>query len=111
MRLLSIGPDHAGRHTSEGLPEPHRSGHQRGDGGQSLPLHDLHSNTQGDQARGLENAGRNRSMNNLSPHGFRAADEPSRRGFLITTMGAGVMLGYARRSLADQSTGSAGELF
>jgi isoquinoline 1-oxidoreductase beta subunit len=50
-------------------------------------------------------------MNNLSPHGFRAADEPSRRGFLITMMGAGVMLGYARRSLADQSTGSAGELF
>ena len=46
-------------------------------------------------------------MNNLSPHGFRAADEPSRRGFLITMMGAGVMLGYARRSLADQSTGSA----
>src|ERR1700685_1130 len=50
-------------------------------------------------------------MNNLSPHGFRSADDPSRRGFLITMMGAGVMLGYARRSLADQSTGSAGELF
>jgi CO/xanthine dehydrogenase Mo-binding subunit len=50
-------------------------------------------------------------MNNLSPHGFRAPDEPSRRGFLITMMGGGVMLGYARRSLADQSTGSAGELF
>ena len=31
--------------TSERLPEPHRPGHQRGDGGQSLPLHDLHSNT------------------------------------------------------------------
>src|SRR5580692_8333683 len=111
MRLLSIGTDHAGRHTSEGLPEPHRPGHQRGDGGQSLPLHDLHSDTQGHQARGNEDARRNRPMNNLSPHGFRAADEPSRRGFLITMIGAGVMLGYARRSLADQSTGSAGELF
>ena len=32
-------------------------------------------------------------MNNLSPHGFRAPDEPSRRGFLITMMGGGVMLG------------------
>ena len=50
-------------------------------------------------------------MNNLSPHGFRSSDDPSRRGFLITMMGAGVMLGYARRSLADQATGSAGDLF
>ena len=50
-------------------------------------------------------------MNNLSPHGFRSADEPSRRGFLITMVGAGVMLGYARRGLADQSTGTAGDLF
>jgi isoquinoline 1-oxidoreductase subunit beta len=50
-------------------------------------------------------------MNNLSPHGFRSSDDPSRRGFLITMMGAGVMLGYARRSVADQATGSAGDLF
>src|SRR5579863_3552468 len=50
-------------------------------------------------------------MNNLSLHGFRAADEPSRRGFLITIMGAGIMLGYARKGLADQSSGSAGDLF
>src|SRR6202041_3188146 len=85
--------------------------HQRCDGGEPLPLHDLHSDTQGHQARGRKNAGRNRPMNNLSPHGFRSSDDPSRRGFLITMMGAGVMLGYARRSLADQATGSAGELF
>src|ERR1700724_2543459 len=32
----------------------------------------------------------------LSPHGFRAPYDPSRRGFLITMIGAGVMLGYAR---------------
>lgn len=50
-------------------------------------------------------------MNNLSPHGFRAPYEPSRRGFLITIMGAGVMLGYSRKSLADQSSGTVGELF
>src|ERR1700683_4564613 len=111
MRLLSIGTDHAGRHTSEGLPESHRSGHQCGDGWEPLPLHDLHSDTQGHQARSGENARRNRPMNNLSPHGFRAPDEPSRRGFLITMMGGGLMVGYARRSLADQATGSAGELF
>src|SRR5580700_12017564 len=50
-------------------------------------------------------------MDTLSAHGLRSTSEPSRRGFLITMIGAGVMLGYARRSLADQSTGSAGELF
>jgi CO/xanthine dehydrogenase Mo-binding subunit len=50
-------------------------------------------------------------MNNLSPHAFRSADEPSRRGFLITMMGAGIMLGYARKGLADQSSGSTGDLF
>ena len=37
--------------------------------------------------------------------------EPSRRGFLITMMGAGVMLGYARSSLAAGPARSAGELF
>src|SRR5579862_5132872 len=50
-------------------------------------------------------------MNNLSLHGFRAADEPSRRGFLITIMGAGIMLGYARKGLADQSPESGEAVF
>src|SRR5258708_24349647 len=50
-------------------------------------------------------------MSNLSLHGFRAADEPSRRGFLITMMGAGIMLGYARKGLADQPSASGGALF
>jgi CO/xanthine dehydrogenase Mo-binding subunit len=36
----------------------------------------------------------------LSPHGFRAPYDTSRRGFLITMIGAGVMLGYARSGLA-----------
>jgi len=36
----------------------------------------------------------------LSPHGFRAPYDPSRRGFLITMIGAGVMLGYARSGCA-----------
>src|SRR5258707_1963116 len=36
----------------------------------------------------------------LSPHGFRAPYDPSRRGFLITIIGAGVMLGYARSGWA-----------
>ena len=40
-------------------------------------------------------------MVSLSPHGVRGSSDPSRRGFLITMLGAGVMLGYARRSLAD----------
>ncbi len=36
----------------------------------------------------------------LSAHGFRAPYDPSRRGFLITMIGAGVMLGYARSGCA-----------
>jgi isoquinoline 1-oxidoreductase beta subunit len=36
----------------------------------------------------------------LSPHGFRAPYDSSRRGFLITMIGAGVMLGYARSGWA-----------
>jgi hypothetical protein len=39
-------------------------------------------------------------MVSLSAHGLRSSNEPSRRGFLITMMGAGVMLGYAKSSLA-----------
>jgi hypothetical protein len=50
-------------------------------------------------------------MVSLSAHGFRSSNEPSRRGFLITMMGAGVMLGYARSSLAAEPAHSAGELF
>src|SRR5580693_1138469 len=50
-------------------------------------------------------------MDTLSAHGLRSTSDPSRRGFLISMIGAGVRLGYARRSLADQTTGSASELF
>ena len=61
-------------------------------------------------------------MDSLSPHGIRATYQPSRRGFLIAMMGAGVMLGYAgpasppwNSSARDQElpwTGAAlGELF
>src|SRR3984957_1008476 len=49
-------------------------------------------------------------MVSLSAHGLRSTFEPSRRGFLITMMGAGVMLGYARSSFAGPAP-SAGELF
>src|SRR5579864_2944060 len=58
-------------------------------------------------------------MDRLSPHGLRAPYQPSRRGFLIAMMGAGVMLGYARSGLAaveflasgTQGGSSAGDLF
>src|SRR5580698_4353530 len=50
-------------------------------------------------------------MVSLSAHGFRSSNEPSRRGFLITMMGAGVMLGYPRGSLSAAPVHSAGELF
>ena len=38
-------------------------------------------------------------MNSLSSHALRSSSEPSRRDFLITMLGAGVMLGYARSPL------------
>ena len=38
-------------------------------------------------------------MNSLSSHGLRLSGDPSRRDFLITMLGAGVMLGYARSPL------------
>lgn len=50
-------------------------------------------------------------MVSLSAHGLRSSVEPSRRGFLITMMGAGVMMGYARSSFAAGPVRSAGELF
>src|SRR5437016_3462244 len=50
-------------------------------------------------------------MVSLSPHGLRTPHEPARRGFLITVMGAGVMLGYARNSAADPLAATAAELF
>jgi isoquinoline 1-oxidoreductase beta subunit len=50
-------------------------------------------------------------MISLSAHGLRGSPDPSRRGFLITMMGAGVMLGYARSGLAAPAAGSASDLF
>src|SRR6204780_921717 len=50
-------------------------------------------------------------MVSLSAHGLRGSPDPSRRGFLIAMMGAGVMLGYARSGIAATATASAGELF
>jgi isoquinoline 1-oxidoreductase beta subunit len=58
-------------------------------------------------------------MDSLSAHGVKATYQPSRRSFLITMTGAGVMLGYARSTLAavefvtpgTQRTSGATELF
>jgi isoquinoline 1-oxidoreductase subunit beta len=38
-------------------------------------------------------------MISLSSHGLRSSSDPSRRSFLITMLGAGVMLGYAKSTL------------
>ncbi len=38
-------------------------------------------------------------MISLSSHGLRSSSDPSRRSFLITMLGAGVMLGYAQSTL------------
>ena len=38
-------------------------------------------------------------MISLSSHGLRSCSDPSRRSFLITMLGAGVMLGYAKSTV------------
>ena len=60
-------------------------------------------------------------MISLSAHGLRSSGDPSRRSFLITMLGAGVMLGYAKstlgaadaalQALSTQTARSAGDLF
>jgi len=50
-------------------------------------------------------------MFGLSAHQVRRSSDPSRRGFLITMMGAGVMLGYMRSNAAAQPTSTASDLF
>ena len=60
-------------------------------------------------------------MLSLSSHGLRSSSDPSRRSFLITMLGAGVMLGYAKstlgaadvmlEALSTNSARSAGDLF
>jgi len=50
-------------------------------------------------------------MISLSPHGLRGSREPSRRGFLIATVGAGVMLGYARSERDNRDAVNTHELF
>jgi isoquinoline 1-oxidoreductase beta subunit len=50
-------------------------------------------------------------MVSLSTHGLRGSPDPSRRGFLIAMMGAGVMLGYARSGLAATASSTASDLF
>ncbi|HVI08763.1 MAG TPA: molybdopterin cofactor-binding domain-containing protein [Candidatus Binatia bacterium] len=60
-------------------------------------------------------------MISLSAHGLRSSADPSRRSFLVTMLGAGVMLGYAKstfgaadaamRAMSTQTARSAGDLF
>ena len=60
-------------------------------------------------------------MISLSAHGLRSSGDPSRRSFLITMLGAGVMLGYAKstfgaadvvlQALSTHTPRRAGDLF
>ena len=50
-------------------------------------------------------------MISLSAHGLRGSPDPSRRGFLIAMMGAGVMLGYARSGLTAPASHHRNEIF
>src|SRR5436190_16129835 len=103
MRLLPVRPDHAGSSTAceEFQPDQGRSG--RAHGRQSLPLHDLFANPEGDHARSRRHAHgfqrRHRAEAHMNKH-VKPTDsvsaDLSRRSFLVgTSATAGLALGYS----------------
>src|SRR5579863_3096224 len=101
MRLLPVRTDHAGGFAAgkEFQPDQGRSGGAHGR--QSLPLHDLFTNSEGDHACGFRNAHRfrrNRAEGNMNSHVKITNAEPadlSRRSFLVGSAAAGLALGYS----------------
>src|SRR5258708_7356416 len=87
MRLLPVGPDHVGRRAPGRHPATGRRRHQRGDGGQHLPLRHLCAHPRGHQARRW-GGGR------VSARGARAQAATSRRGLLKAGLAGGLLLGF-----------------
>src|SRR4051794_2785888 len=102
MRLLPIRADHAGGFAA---CEERQSDQGRGRGAygrQSLPLHDLFADPEGDHARRYRDAHRirlrqrteahmNKHVNTITPE----TSDLSRRSFLVGTAATGLVLGYA----------------
>src|SRR4051812_8680330 len=108
MRLLPVRPDHAGGLAARQEHQPEQGGDRRAYGRQSLPLHDLFADPEGDLARGFRDAhGVQHHLERAEPHmnthvtnaaGERLdspATDLSRRSFLVGTAATGLVLGYA----------------
>src|SRR5580698_2839605 len=101
MRLLPVRPDHAGGGAALEKLQPDQGRGGGAHGRQSLPLHDLFTDSEGDHARGFRNAhrfDRNRAEGNMNTHVKNATGEPadlSRRSFLVGSAAAGLALGYS----------------
>src|SRR5580698_6220107 len=101
MRLLPVRTDHAGSVAAREEFQPDQGRSSGAHGRQSLPLHDLFADSEGDHARGFRNAHRlhrNRAEGNMNTHVKNATGEPadlSRRSFLVGSAAAGLALGYS----------------
>src|SRR3954447_11795811 len=108
MRLLPVGTDHAGSLAARQEHQPLQGGDRRAYGRQSLPLHDLFADPEGDHARRFRDAhGIQHHLERAEPHmnshvtnaaGERLdspATDLSRRSFLVGTAASGLVLGYA----------------
>src|SRR5215470_17350776 len=110
MRLLPVRADHAGSRAAceEFQPDQGRSG--RAYGRQSLPLHDLFTDPEGDHARrrrhahGFQRCYRAEAhMNKHVKVTDSVSADLSRRSFLVGSAAAGLMLGYSAVPGIDQA--------
>src|SRR3954452_8385986 len=101
MRLLPVGTDHAGGLAARQEQQPDQGGDRRAYGRQSLPLHDLFADPEGDPARRVRDAHRvehQRPEGDMNQHvktNSPVATDLSRRSFLVGTAATGLVLGYA----------------
>src|SRR3569623_1862945 len=102
MRLLPVRADHAGGLAAGEEFQPDQGRGRRAYGRQSLPLHDLFPDPEGDHACRIRDAHRvrlrqraeahmNKHVNNVTPE----ITDLSRRSFLVGTAATGLVLGYA----------------
>src|SRR5579872_7116605 len=102
MRLLPVGPDHAGRLAARQEFQPDEGRSRRAYGRKSMPLHDLLAHSEGDHARSFRDAHRiqrrYRAEGYMNSHVKITESAPadlSRRSFLVGSATAGLALGYS----------------
>src|SRR6201994_2195073 len=114
MRLLPVRADHAGGKPAIQKHQSHQRRDPRAHGRQSLPLHDLFADHQGDHARRVRNAHgvgrRQRAEGHMNSH-VKMSDahggDLSRRSFLVGSAAAGLALGYSGVGGVDSALAAA----